>query len=238
MATRPIEVVRSLAFYVAFYGGTVGFVLSVFAMRLVGTKPLSRVVQAWSRYHRLCARWLLGIRVVVEGTVPSGKVLVAGKHESFFEAIDLPALFDHPVPFPKGQLMRIPLWGWAASAYGAVVVEREQGAKALRAMITSARKFSAQGRPLVIFPEGTRVPHTEIAPLQAGFAGIYKMLGLPVVPIAVDSGELYHRRWKRPGTITYRVGEPIPHGLPREEVEARVLAAINVLNGQQSVANS
>jgi 1-acyl-sn-glycerol-3-phosphate acyltransferase len=74
------------------------------------------------------------------------------------------------------------------------------------------------------------VPHGREAPLQSGFAGLYKLLGLPVVPIAVDSGPLYHRRWKRAGTITFRVGETIPPGLPREEIEARVLAAINVLN--------
>jgi 1-acyl-sn-glycerol-3-phosphate acyltransferase len=67
-------------------------------------------------------------------------------------------------------------------------------------------------------------------PLQSGFAGLYKLLGLPVVPIAVDSGPLYHRRWKRPGTITFRVGETIPGGLSRDEIESRVQEAINRLN--------
>jgi 1-acyl-sn-glycerol-3-phosphate acyltransferase len=75
------------------------------------------------------------------------------------------------------------------------------------------------------------VPHGERAPLRSGFAGLYKLLGLPVVPVAVDSGPLYHRLWKRRGTITVRFGEIIPPGLPREEVEARVHAAINALNG-------
>jgi 1-acyl-sn-glycerol-3-phosphate acyltransferase len=83
---------------------------------------------------------------------------------------------------------------------------------------------------LVIFPEGTRVPPGARPPLQAGFAGLYKLLGLPVVPIAVDSGRLYHRLIKRPGQITYKVGKTIPPGLPRAEIEARVHAAINALN--------
>jgi 1-acyl-sn-glycerol-3-phosphate acyltransferase len=98
-------------------------------------------------------------------------------------------------------------------------------------MIKTARERVGEGRPLVIFPEGTRVSHGGKPPLQSGFAGTYKLLGLPVVPIAVNSGPVYHRIIKRPGTITYRVGETIPAGLERDEIEARVHAAINALNG-------
>ena len=72
--------------------------------------------------------------------------------------------------------------------------------------------------------------HGTCPPLQAGFAGLYKLLRLPVVPIAVDSGATYHHIVKRPGLITYKVGETIPAGLPRHEVEARVHDAINALN--------
>jgi 1-acyl-sn-glycerol-3-phosphate acyltransferase len=108
-------------------------------------------------------------------------------------------------------------------------VEREAGAKALRAMFAVAKDYAGSGRPLAIFPEGTRVPPGSTPPLRAGFAGLYKVLGLPVVPVAVDSGRLYQRRWKRPGTITYRFAEPIPAGLPREAIETRVAAAIRAL---------
>ena len=97
-------------------------------------------------------------------------------------------------------------------------------------MIAEAKQFIGTGRPLAIFPEGKRVPHGTRPPLQAGFTGIYKLLGLPVIPVAVDSGPIYHRWWKRPGVITMHFGEPIEPGLSREEIEARVHAAINVLN--------
>lgn len=227
----PIDVVRSLLFYAVFYLGTVGFVLAcMFASAFLGDKAFHRTARGWSQYHRACARWLLGIRLRVEGQLPSEGVIVALKHESFYEAIDLPALMIKPAPFPKAELADIPGWGWVAKRYGAVVVAREEGAKALRAMISSARIFAAAGRPLAIFPEGTRVPVGQRPPLQAGFAGIYKLLNLPVVPVAIDSGRLYHRRWKKPGVITVRVGERIPSGLPREEIEARVRDAINALN--------
>ena len=109
-------------------------------------------------------------------------------------------------------------------------MSRDGGARALRQMIVTARFRIDEGRPLVIFPEGTRVHHGDSPPLQSGFAGIYKLLGLPVVPVAVDSGPLYHQLWKNPGQITYRIGEKIPAGLPRQEVESRVHAAINALN--------
>ena len=228
--TRPVDVVRSVAFYVAFYLGSVWFVMAALLASKFSNAFFMRAVRRWSTYHRSCARVLLGIHVEVEGDIPEGGVLVAMKHESFFEAIDMPAMMKSPVPLPKAELLKIPGWGRAARAYGVVAVEREGGAKALRAMVTAGRGFAEQGRPLVIFPEGTRVPSGQMPDLKSGFAGLYKLLGLPVVPVAVDSGGLYHRRWKKSGTMTYRVGAMIQPGLPRGEVEAQVRAAINALN--------
>lgn len=224
------DVVRSLAFYLAFYGMTLLLAFLVSAQVVLPGRGYVRTIRLWTRYHRWCARVFLGIRVRVEGNVPDGAVLVALKHESFFEAIDLPVLLNYPAVFAKIELLRLPLWGKAAEHYGLIGVERDQGAKALRTMVALARKRIAEGRPLAIFPEGTRVPHGQKPALQAGFAGIYKLLALPVVPAAVDSGALYQATWKRPGTITIRIGERIEPGLPRAEIEARVHAAINALN--------
>ena len=90
----------------------------------------------------------------------------------------------------------------------------------------------AAGRPILIFPEGTRVPPGHQPPLQPGFAGLYRSLRLPVVPVALDSGRLWppHSFVKQPGIVTARFGEPIPAGLPRAEIEAAVHAAINQLD--------
>ncbi len=222
---------RSIAYYLAFYLGSAVIVVTSAVLLLLGSRLLFRhAVESWARWQRLCARILLGMTIRVEGPQPQGPVLVALKHESFFEAIDLPNILKHPVVFAKAELMRIPLWGMAAERYGLIEVERDQGAKALRRMLASARKLTADGRPLAIFPEGTRVLHGQRPPLQSGFAAMYKLLALPVVAVALDSGPLYHRWWKRPGVITLRFSEPIPPGLPREEIEARVHAAINALN--------
>jgi 1-acyl-sn-glycerol-3-phosphate acyltransferase len=224
------DVARSLLFYIVFYLGSIPFVVGATVMMALDAAKIPAIVMGWSRYHRRCARYLLGIRVVVEGTLPTSDVLMAMKHESFFEAIDAPYLIPKAGVIAKAELLRIPLWGRAAKRYGLIGVERDQGAKALRTMLVEAREVIAAGRVLVIFPEGTRVPHGERAPLAAGFAGLYKLLKLPVVPVAIDSGGLYHRRWKGAGTITIRAGAPIPPGLPREEIEVRVQQAINALN--------
>jgi len=228
--SRTRDVARSLLFYVVFYAGSIPFVVAATVMMALNAAMIPGVVMGWSRYHRRCTRYLLGIRVVIEGTLPTSNVLMAMKHESFFEAIDAPYLIPKAGVIAKAELLRIPLWGRAAKRYGLIGVERDQGAKALRTMLVEAREVIAAGRVLVIFPEGTRVPHGARQPLAAGFAGLYKLLKLPVVPVAIDSGELYHRRWKRAGTITIRAGATIPPGLSREEIEARVQDAINALN--------
>ncbi|WP_226637532.1 lysophospholipid acyltransferase family protein [Novosphingobium profundi] len=226
METRFADVVRSLAFYAIFYPGSVIMVFLALPFAALGERQIWLLAYSWSAFHRFCCRWLLGIRVEIKGEFPEDGVLVAMRHESFFEAIELPLLTPWPTPFPKSELLKIPGWGWALSRFGVVAVERAGGAASLRRMITTARGFAARGRQLVIFPEGTRMPTGATAQLRSGFAGTYKMLGLPVVPVAVDSGRLYHRVWKKAGTITYTLGERIEPGLPRGEIEARVGAAI------------
>ena len=226
-----MRILRNLAFYAAFYLGSVGFVLtSLVAIVTVSEERFRKVPNGWSHFHRWCVNHILGITVRVEGVRPEEQSLFAIKHESFFEAIDLATMLDEPVPYAKEELFRIPGWGRVARAYGGIAVAREAGAKGLRAMLAESRKHIDSGRQLAIFPEGTRVPHGTRPPLRAGFAGLYKLLGLPVVPVAVASGPIYQKLWKGPGTITIRFGEPIPPGLPREELEARVHAAINTLN--------
>ncbi len=225
-----LHLIRSVLFYIAFYLGSLLFVLAALLLKPFSREVMRCICDNWSRYHRLCARLLLGIEVRLEGELPSQGALVALRHESFFEAIDLPALLPRPAVFAKAELLRIPLWGRIGEAYGLIAVERDQGASALRAMLTAARRHEREGRLLAIFPEGTRVPHGADHPIQAGFSGLYKLLGLPVVPVAVDSGPLYQGWIKRPGVVTYRVGEAIAPDLAREAVEARVAEAITVLN--------
>ena len=223
---------RSLLFGFVFYIGSVPYVFGAFIGTYTSVPFLRSAVRGWSVFHHWAAHWILGIHTEVDGVLPTGAVLFAIKHESMFETIDMPRMFTLPAVVTKSELFDIPCWGTAAKAYGMIPVDREGGAGGLREMIKLAREIKAADRPIVIFPEGTRVKHGEQPPLQSGFAGLYKLLGLPVVPIAVNSGKLTPKGkpyWHR-GVMTYKVGDIIPPGLPREEVEAKVHAAINALN--------
>ena len=186
----------------------------------------------WAGFHRWCAANILGIRVRIEGTIPQTPVLFAIKHESMFETIEILNLIRDPAVLVKKELTEIPLWGRVAVLHGVIVIDRDGGAAALRLLIRAARDAAAEGRSLVIFPEGTRVPHGQRPPLRAGFAGLYRHIGLPVVPVAMDSGRVSprHSFLKRPGVVTFRFGEVIPVGLDRIEAEAIVHREINALN--------
>ena len=223
-------IARSLLFALLFYPATLLFVLAGLAASLAGTGPARAVVHRWADVHQWLTRNLLGIRLTVEGRVPPGPQLIAVKHQAMYETIEMVRLAETPVIVIKRELADMPLFGWMTRRYGVIPVDRQAGAKALRAMVAEGRRAVAEQRPVLIYPEGTRVAPGETPPLRPGFAGLYRALGLPVVPVAVDSGRLWGRGLvKHEGIVTFRVGEAIPPGLPREEVEARVHSAINVL---------
>ena len=226
-----MQTVRSALFALIFYPATLLFVLSGIAAAAIGTRAVRAVVHGWADFHHVLVRSVLGIRAEVVGELPPGPLLIAAKHESMFETIEILRIASTPVVVIKRELSDIPLFGWLTRRYGVIPVDREAGARALREMLALGKAAIADRRPVVIFPEGTRVPHGEAPELRAGFAGLYRMLGLPVVPIAIDSGRLWTRGLvKRGGTIRVLIGETIPPGLKRDEVEAKVHAGINALN--------
>ena len=225
-----MALIRSLLFAAAFYSATVLWVLAGLVATLFGPRPTLAVVLSWVDVHHWLIRNLLGIRVRVVGEIPQGQFLFAVKHQAMFETLEMVRLVHVPVIVMKRELADIPLFGALTRRYGVIAVEREAGAKALREMLAEAKAALRSGRPVMIFPEGTRVPPGAMPPLRPGFAGLYRALGLPVVPVAVDSGRLWGRGLvHRNGTVSFQVGEIIPPGLEREEVEARVHRAINAL---------
>ncbi|WP_293875957.1 MULTISPECIES: lysophospholipid acyltransferase family protein [unclassified Sphingomonas] len=222
---------RTLIFTIMFYGLSVPIVLTVPVSALFGRAAVMRHAHVWARMHRLLYRTVMGIRVVVEGQVPDGAIFYAAKHQAMFETLELQLVLGGPAMVIKRELSRLPFWGWAAMRYGGIVADREASASALRSMMRAAKALKAEGRSILIYPEGTRVSPGEQPPLQSGFAGLYRALGMPVVPVALDTGVVWPKQGaKRPGVVTIRLGDVIPAGLPRAEIEARVHSAINVLD--------
>ena len=227
---RPVTALRSLLYAAIFYPATVLWVLVGVVATLLGQRATLAVVLSWVEFHHWLVTSVLGILVRVEGEVPAGQHLIAVKHQSMLETMEMVRLTNLPVIVLKKELADIPLFGRMTRRYGVIAVERTAGAKALRALVEEGRAAIATGRPVVIYPEGTRVRVGQAPPLKSGFAALYRALGLPVVPVAVDSGRLWGRGFiHRGGTVTLKVGETIPAGLDRKTVEARVHAAINAL---------
>jgi 1-acyl-sn-glycerol-3-phosphate acyltransferase len=225
-----MTVLRSLLYAAIFYSVTALWVLAGLIASLFGRRPTLAVVRSWVELHQQLAKSLLGVRSRVEGKIPDGPHLIAVKHESMFETTEMVRLANLPVIVMKKELADIPFFGWMTRRYGVIAVERSAGAKALRTLVAEGEKALASGRSVIIYPEGTRVRVGDAPPLKSGFTALYRALGLPVLPVAVDTGRLWGRGLvHRPGTVTFKIGETIPPGLKRDEIEARVHAAINAL---------
>jgi 1-acyl-sn-glycerol-3-phosphate acyltransferase len=225
-----MQLLRSLVYAAIFYPATLLWVLAGLVGSLFSRRFTLAVVMSWAELHHWLVEHLLHIRVRVEGTIPPGQHLIAVKHQSMLETLEMVPLTHLPVIVIKRELADIPLFGWMTQRYGVIPVERSAGAKALRRLVEEGRRALATGRSVIIYPEGTRVGVGETPELRSGFAALYRTLGLPVIPVATDSG----RAWGRglvhgPGVVTLKVGDTIPAGLKRDEIERRVHGAINAL---------
>jgi 1-acyl-sn-glycerol-3-phosphate acyltransferase len=211
---------RSLCFNVGWYAGTA-------MIALLGAPILllpRRSVVAWAKFWiRFCLWWLrvtIGLTHRVSGlqNLPDGPVIIASKHQSSWETLAYTLLFADAAIVLKRELLFIPVVGWAMARAGNIAVERGDGGTALRGLVRQAKAVMAAGRSILIFPEGTRVAVGSQRPYQVGTAALYRQLGVPVVPVALNSGVFWGRRQfiKRPGIIEVEVLPAIPPGLGRE----------------------
>ena len=214
--------VRSLVFNLLFYVAMILWMIALLPTILLPRGVLWAVIRAWSRFARGLLRVVANIRVEVRGreNLPHTGVLVASKHQSVFETICLIDLYSDPAFIMKRELGWVPLFGWLAKKGGSIFVDRSRGREALVAMTARAAEEAAKGRPIVIYPEGTRrAPGAEPAYKQ-GIAVLYGKLGVPLVPVALNAGLFWPRRGflRFPGTIVVEFLAPIPPGRPQGEV--------------------
>lgn len=222
---------RSALFNAFFFGFSASYAALLLPLLVLPRSWLLQPIRFWARMIVAMLRPLCGIRVRVTGRehLPeSGAALIAAKHQSAFDTVVWLWLLPDPAYVLKRELLDIPVWGWLARGTGMIAVDRLAGASAMRHLLRAGQKAAAEGRQMVIFPEGTRVAPGERAPYQPGVAALAAATGLPVIPVATDSGVLWGRRsfHKLPGTITVAVLPPLPAGLRRDELLHRLEAAI------------
>jgi len=228
-----MAVLRSLLFNVFFFAWTLAIVVMGLPFLLLPHRFTYRLGAFWVRVTLAVLGGLVGLRhrvVGLEHRLP-GAAIYAVKHQSAWDTLVFALLLDEPAYVLKRELTYLPLFGWLLLRAGMIPVDRAGRASALRRMIGQAKQRTAAGRPLLIYPEGTRTAPGERRPYQPGVAALYGQLDLPVVPVALNSGLFWGRRQfvKRPGTITVEFLPAIPPGLPRRafmaELEKRLEGA-------------
>jgi 1-acyl-sn-glycerol-3-phosphate acyltransferase len=193
-------------------------VMSVIFLPLLAVPRKATVWMArqWAKATLWGLKVFCGTGWRVEGTVPESGVLVASKHMSMWDTLALYIVLQDPGIVLKRELLRIPFYGWFLWKAAAIAIDRKSGAEAMRRMTGAATKVLAEGRPVLIFPEGTRKEPGAVPDYKPGVAGLYALLKKPCVPVALDSGLYWRGFFKYPGTITLNFLEPIPPGLKRD----------------------
>jgi 1-acyl-sn-glycerol-3-phosphate acyltransferase len=217
---------RSLAFNVGFYLWTLVIGLYGAPLLLAPPRYVMEFGRLWASGALSLLAWTVGLRHEIRGIehLPQGAAIIALKHQSSWDTVILPVMFRHPAIVIKHELAWLPIYGWYAVRAGGIPVDRGAGASALKHMLARAKQALAEGRPIAIFPEGTRTAVGARLPYHPGVAALYTQLAVPLVPVAVNSGVFWSRRsfLKFPGRIVLEILPPIPPGQPRRQVMAEL----------------
>lgn len=181
-----------------------------------------------TQIYWMCAGWLklavnsgkliLGIRNDIIGyeNLPVGSTAPAVlllKHQSTWETFCMPALMPHPLAYVfKKELLYVPFFGWAMGRMDMIHIDRSKRAQAFNKVVEQGQRLLNQGTWVIMFPEGTRIPRGQKGTYKSGGTRLAVETGAPVIPIAVTSAKCWPRKAfiKRPGTVEFSIGKPIP----------------------------
>ncbi len=227
---------RSLLFNVLFYMTTALFVVLGSPLLFGPRRWAMAALAIHGRFELWLLKAIVGTRLEVRGRekLPKGACIVAAKHQSAWETFGLIPLFRDPALLMKRELFWIPFHGWFSHKFEMIPVDRDKGPAALRRMVREAKKRAAQGREIIIFPEGTRRSPGAPPDYKTGVVLLYEALDIPCVPLALNSGVFWPRRslLRRPGTIIVEFLDPIPPGLPRAEFVERLISAVEAASAR------
>ncbi len=213
-------IIRSTIFNLAFYIANIVFSLILLPVLLFPRKYYLFGIHFYNFVLTMLEYAILGLKYEIRGKehLPSqGTFIVAAKHMSAYETFKLRALLNDPAIILKKELLKIPIWGAHLKKTDVIAIDRATPKKALLSLEQGALRIKEQGRPIVIYPQGTRVhPHETTAekPYKSGIYRIQKATGLPIIPLATNSGLFWPPSgwFKSPGTVIFQFSPPIQSG--------------------------
>lgn len=225
-----MKLVRSLVYVLWLYGSMAVVGIGLMPMALLDHRHMVTVARIWVRAALWGLRWIGGVSLEVRGRehIPTGPALVAAKHYAMFETLLPFVLLEKPSIVLKHELASTPVFGFYAAKGPHIVLDREAHAAALKAMLRTARQRIADGRQIFIFPEGTRQPVGAAPDYKPGVAALYRDLGVPCTPVALNTGLFWPRKGfvLTPGAAIIEFLPPIPPGLSRDafmhDLETRI----------------
>jgi 1-acyl-sn-glycerol-3-phosphate acyltransferase len=221
-----MQAIRSLLYQLILPLSAVVFISCVLVLWPLPFETRDKIIKQWVKFQVWLLRILCGLRWQVEGTenIPAGGMIVLSKHQSTLETFLFQLIFPPIVWVAKRELLWVPWFGWGLAMLDPIMINRSAGKRALDQVIEQGSKRLQQGRCIVIFPEGTRVPPGTRRKYGIGGPILAEKTGFPVVPVAHNAGSFWGRGSMiiRPGTARISIGPVIKVGeLGAEEIRAR-----------------
>ncbi|WP_071673005.1 lysophospholipid acyltransferase family protein [Nioella nitratireducens] len=223
-----IQWIRSLIFIGQMYLMMVVLAIFYTPWAIFDRSGAFAAVHAYCRWVRWSARWMVGLRSEVRGEVPTGEVLIASKHQSFFDIILIVSVVPRPKFIMKSILKYAPILGWYAQRIGCVPVDRGKRAQAIQQMIQGVKSGGQEPGQLIIYPQGTRVAPGADRPYKIGPAVLYEETGQTCVPAATNVGVFWPRHGilRKPGLAVVEFLPPIAPGLSKDGFMTELKEAI------------
>ena len=232
--------IRNFLFSLLFFGGiiliSIIFLPSFFLPKkvvLIGGKLMGY----WAGF---CLKFVLSVKIFIKGKeniVNNKKFFIAASHQSMFETFYLQTIFNSPVFILKKELLLIPIFGWYLKKIGSISIKRNKVTKDNLGFFDNISEITDKSnRPLIIFPQGTRVLPEERPPFKKGASRIYEQLNVICQPVAINSGYVWPKKGEKKTnkTITISILKPIPSGLPKEKfiqiLEKKIYSELDIIN--------
>jgi len=219
-----LQFVRSVIFIIVMYVGMIVIAFGAMPWVMLNKENAYKVIKFYTNFNRRAAAAICGLRSEIRGPIPEGEVIIASKHQSFFDILLISSVVPRPKFIMKKELTHMPIIGFYGRAIGCVAVDRGKRGAAVKQMVQEVQAGRTAPAQLIIFPQGTRVAAGAFKPYKIGTGVLYKETGQSVVPTATNVGVFWKRhgvmRW--PGLAVIEFLPPIQPGLEITEFMARL----------------